>query len=304
MSSLESSSSIDRIALIQVIVGTALISFSPVFVKLSSLHPIVQAFYRMVFGGGALLVFALVLRTPFWAGWKPLGLAALGGVFFFADLVFWQHSIERVGPGLATILGNFQVFALSIVGVLFYREPLRIRMVFALPLAMVGLFMVVGVDWSHVSARYHAGVWMGLVAAAFYAGFVLVIRQVRKCNPALRPTANLLMVSTVVLILSGMTGWVRGESFVIPDAENWMWMLLYGIVCQAFAWLLISKGVPKLSVSLTGFLLLLQPSLAFIWDVVIFHRPTPPLQWAGVCLALFAIYLGTTKKKIRNRVSG
>jgi drug/metabolite transporter (DMT)-like permease len=39
-------------------------------------------------------------------------------------------------------------------------------------------------------------------------------------------------------------------------------------------------------------ILLLQPALAFVWDVLFFQRPTTLVNWLGVMLALAAIYLG------------
>ena len=47
-------------------------------------------------------------------------LAAIAGIFFAGDLMFWHHAIEYVGAGLATVLGNLQVL---IVGVVAWLRP-------------------------------------------------------------------------------------------------------------------------------------------------------------------------------------
>jgi drug/metabolite transporter (DMT)-like permease len=44
-------------------------------------------------------------------------------------------------------------------------------------------------------------------------------------------------------------------------------------------------------------ILLLQPSLAFVWDVVLFDRPTQATEVLGAVLALVAIYLGAVGGK-------
>jgi drug/metabolite transporter (DMT)-like permease len=49
--------------------------------------------------------------------------------------------------------------------------------------------------------------------------------------------------------------------------------------------------------SRAGLLLLLQPTGAFIWDILIFTRPTSGIEYFGAGLALTAIYLGNTTKK-------
>ena len=57
----------------------------------------------------------------------------------------------------------------------------------------------------------------------------------------------------------------------------------------------IANALPHIRASLSGLILLLQPALAFVWDVPFFQRPTSLFNWAGVLIALVAIYLGTFK---------
>jgi drug/metabolite transporter (DMT)-like permease len=59
--------------------------------------------------------------------------------------------------------------------------------------------------------------------------------------------------------------------------------------------MLIANALPAMLASLSGFILLLQPALEFVWDVAIFQRPTSLTNWIGVCIVLFAIYFGSVK---------
>jgi len=295
---------IDRRALTQVIVGCLVVSFSPILAKLASLPSSIEGFYRMLFGGLALCSIALINRNKFWAGWRPIFYATLCGFFFSADLYFWQLSIEHIGPGLATILGNMQVFLLTIVGVWIYREPATVRTIIAFPLLLLGLSMLIGFKWDSLTPYYRTGIYLGLVSAVFYGAFVLTLRKSQKEKGHLPATTNLIMICCVSVILLGALGLLQGNSFTIGTPGNWLWLILYGILCQAFAWLLITKGLPDIPVSYTGFLLLLQPALAFIWDILIFKRPTPPIEIVGAMITIFAIYFSTSgRKKMRTRVN-
>ena len=82
---------------------------------------------------------------------------------------------------------------------------------------------------------------------------------------------------------------------MFPDLQNFIWLLLYGIFGQVLGWLLISAALPKIKLTVAGFLLLLQPALAFVWDITIFQRPTPMIEIAGSCITLLAIYLSSTE---------
>ena len=68
-----------------------------------------------------------------------------------------------------------------------------------------------------------------------------------------------------------------------------------GLLSQAIGWILISSALPHIRAALSGLILLLQPALAFVWDVLIFKRHTTPLNWIGVAVVLVAIYFGTLK---------
>ncbi|MFQ3334630.1 MAG: drug/metabolite transporter (DMT)-like permease, partial [Woeseiaceae bacterium] len=44
-----------------------------------------------------------------------------------------------------------------------------------------------------------------------------------------------------------------------------------------------------------GIVLLLQPSLSFIWDILFFNRSIVLIESLGVLMVLFAIYLGSKR---------
>ena len=59
----------------------------------------------------------------------------------------------------------------------------------------------------------------------------------------------------------------------------------------------ISNALPKVCASLSSLILLLQPALAFVWDVLFFQRPTSIRNWVGLAVVLVAIYLGARRTK-------
>ena len=153
--------------------GAMMISFSAVWVKLAHVPPTVSAFYRVFFGGVFLMAILIARREALWRGWHCMKLSLLAAIFFALDLYTWHRSIAYVGPGLATILGNFEVFLVPVVGVILFGERLNLRFVLSLPLAVAGLFMIVGIDWEQLSPDYRIGIYYGLSTALFYTGFLI-----------------------------------------------------------------------------------------------------------------------------------
>lgn len=276
--------------------GALIISFSGVFVALSQVHPMVSAFYR-VFFGCFFMVLACVMRKEF--NIQPLKhnlLAMACGLVFALDLLFWHFSIAYIGPGLATILSNCQVFILAVAGWLFYKERLNGLFILSLPLALAGLYMIIGLDGVALSSRYLAGIGFGLLTALCYGVFLLLIRHVQSKGPGTLFYYQIIVTGSASVFL-GLVILVSGHSFAIPGWESLAALLGLGGVSQALAWAVIAYSLPGVDASRAGLILLLQPALSFVWDVLFFNRATGGMGWLGVAVVLAAIYMGMSRRK-------
>ncbi|MFI4969973.1 MAG: DMT family transporter [Lysobacterales bacterium] len=283
-----------RAALVQMIAGAAAISTTSVFVKLAHVGPTMSGFYRMGFGGLMLLVGLFALGQ-----WRPVRLAEVTwllvpGAAFAVDLMMWHRSILYVGPGLATLLGNFQVFLMALAGFVLYREKLGWQFLAGIALAFLGLYLLVGFDWSAVGAQYRLGVVLGVVTGFAYAIYMLSTRHAQRAGHVRLAPAQLLCVSSLLsALVLGAGALVEGESFAIPDTQSWSALLGLAFFGQVFGWVLLTRAMPQLPASTIGLLLLLQPALSFVFDVLLFARPTRTLDWIGVALSLVGIFVGS-----------
>ena len=286
-------------ALSRLVAGAVMISFSGVWVKLSHVTPAVSAFYRVFIGGVILLLLAFLRHEMHWRGTRFMLLNLVCGVFFATDLILYHYSINLVGPGLGTILPNFQVFLLAIIGMVFFKEALRPMALLAMPLAFFGLFLIVGLDWRQLGRDYRIGLMCGLGAAICYTGVLLQLRKLQAEQDSTTGSSVLMTISLTTALLIALEILRTGGSFRIPDRQTLWALLALGVFSQVWGWLMITKALPKIRASLSGLVLLLQPALSFVWDVLIFKRPTSGLNWLGVAIALAAIYLGATARPRR-----
>jgi drug/metabolite transporter (DMT)-like permease len=66
-------------------------------------------------------------------------------------------------------------------------------------------------------------------------------------------------------------------------------------------WFLITRGIQTVRGALVGLILLLQPTLSFVWDILFFGKAVNPVELSGVGLALVGIYIGShTARKRRH----
>lgn len=276
------------------------ISTSSVWVKLADLGPTVTGFYRMMIGGAVMVIICLLQSRRLWYNWSYCQWLLLGALFFAADLWLWHRSIHYVGPGLATVLGNVQVFFMTLFGLLFLGEKISWKFFLGLMLAFCGLFLLVGLQWGDLSPQYQTGVYFGIATALAYTGFMLSLRHVQAKAHALSPIANLGVLSVMCALMLAVIAHAESETFLIPNANTWLSVIALGVFCQVVGWVLITRTMPSLPTSIVGLLLLMQPAMSMVWDVVFFARPTGSRDVIGLCLVLTGIYLATLKRKNKN----
>ncbi len=162
------------------LLGATCIAFSGVFYLFAAVSPSTGTFYRAFFGLPLLVLVAVGGMAP--ATVRCLAtsvrLAAIAGVFFTGDLMFWHHAIEAVGAGLGTVLGNLQVIIVGLVAWLLLGErPSRATML-ALPIVLVGVVLISGVVGAGAyGSNPQLGVILGLLTAVCYAAYLLTIRR-------------------------------------------------------------------------------------------------------------------------------
>jgi drug/metabolite transporter (DMT)-like permease len=107
--------------------------------------------------------------------------------------------------------------------------------------------------------------------------------------------ANLAFSTVCTAAILAAVAAARHESLHVPDARSWGILAAYGILCQALGWIIISRPLHVVDASRAALILMLQPALTYLWDVLFFHRPMTAVEAGGAGLAIAAIYLGNAR---------
>lgn len=286
--------------------GALLLSFAPILVKASALHPDLMGFYRMLFGmlwlGGHLL---LTRSKPQGKWLQPLPL--LAGVAFALDLILWHRSIHSIGPGLATMLANLQVLVVAGWGFLRGQEKPSGRFWLSTALALGGLWLIVSAS-ALPQGELVPGLILALTAALAYSWYLILLKRVEQ-DSVDASSQSMIQVSLSSCLVLGLSGLATQAQFAIPDLRALAYLLAYGCLIQGLAWMLIAHAMKKLPAFQVSLVLLLQPVLSLVWDVVIFHRRLTPAEMLGMALTLVAIWLGagasrTSEAKVMEEALG
>ena len=277
------------------LLGAVCISLSPIFIKAAGAAPDSSAFYRMLFTLISNYVWINVNGQKIKIKRKSIFYLSLGAIFLSLDFMCWHRSILLVGPGLATLLANLQVFFTAIFSYLILKQRISWTLAIAIPIAFIGLVLIVGLDSGQDALAAKSGLMMGVLAAFFYSGFILLLNAAMKASDTSGAMA-MLIVSVVCTIFLGTTVFVNGLTFHLPSIKSFLILACAGVFGTSLGWGLISFSMRLVNVTTAGFILLLQPTLAFLWDVLFFSKTMHFFEIIGVMFVLLAICLGSIKK--------
>ncbi len=281
------------------VLGALVIAFSAILVRLSEVSPSTAAFFRCAY---ALPVLALLdWRETRRYGPRPLRsrLPLWGaGVMFAADLTFWHHSIEAVGAGLATVLGNVQVVLVGLLAWALLGERPENRSLAAIPVVFTGVVLISGVVGSGAyGSDPLLGVVYGVATAITYALFILILRQGNIDHR--RPAGPLFDATLSAAVFSALGGIAVGDLDWLPGPEAQAWLVLLALSSQVLGWLLISVSLPRLPAVLTSIVLMLQPVCTVFLGAIIFSEAPSSVQLLGVAIVIAGVAAATLRPRER-----
>jgi drug/metabolite transporter (DMT)-like permease len=283
----------DRRPLLPVALGATCISASGILIKLAGTGPATTAFYRCLLALPVLVPLLVVEQRR--RGPRPRGahLGALAaGVFLAIDFVLWNHAIDALGAGIATVVGNLQVLFVALAAWLLFGERPQRRFLLALPVVMVGVVLVSGLVGT-VTAGLHplAGIEYGMGTSIAYACFLLVLRRVSArtphvAGPLAEATAGAMVSAAIIGLLFGG----------LPLDIGWPafgWLLMLAMSSQTVGWLLITASLPRLPAAITSMLLLLQPAAAMLLAAIVLGERPSLAQLAGAAAVCAGVVLAS-----------
>jgi drug/metabolite transporter (DMT)-like permease len=281
------------------VVGALVIAFSSILVKASAVSPSTAAIFRCAYAVPLLALLAhledrrLGPRLP-----RERRLAAVAGVFFAADLIFWHHAIEDVGAGLSTVLANVQVALVPLVAWAVLAEHPGRRVLSVLPLVLGGVVLISGtLEQGAYGSAPVQGAAFGMATGLTYAGFLLLLRA---SSADLRRVAGPLCDATAVAAVVAIgAGLVVGDADLVPSWPAHAYLLLLALSSQVLGWLLISSSLPRLPAAMTSLLLTVQPVGSVILAAAIFGESPTGLQLLGVVAVLGGLVLVTARRPAR-----
>lgn len=300
-----------RSASLGLVIGCIIFGMGSLIVAHLSVGGFAMSFWRLAVAGVIFTVLAQLSKrrqyyhhhnsnnsVPLAVTPKAIRYGLLSGVFLGLDLALWHESIYAVGPGISTLLNSLQIFFLTAIGIVFFAERPSLMQWFSFVLAMFGVVLIASSEFRHNQQATY-GFITGIVSGAMLALSMVFIRLTHEVQPTpILPLMQRVSMGGILAMILPM--WLFDTGHILPTSLSEIgWIVVYGAVMQCLAWGLIAYSIPKLSLSITGLLLLTEPVAALIIDYLWLHKPINSLQWTGAGITMLAIYLGSLKPKSR-----
>ncbi|MDX3924171.1 MAG: DMT family transporter [Shinella sp.] len=279
----------NRLALAALLVGGVAIGGSPIFVRLSEVGPMATAFWRVAL---ALLPFLIVSRLsgnavsdarP--AGLRDHVLLLVPGVFLAIDLAAWHLALHMTSVANATLLANLAPIFVTLGSWLLFRSRVSKIFLAGLATALAGVVILKGGP-AALGDGHLAGDATAVLAAVFYAGYILSIGRLRS-----RFSTGRIMIWTTMSAAACMLPIALAFEADLFPLTLFGWAMLAGLalVSHAGGQGLIIYALAYLPPAFSSLTLLLQPVVAAILAWILLAEPVGPMQAIGGAIVLAGI---------------
>ena len=285
--------------------GGVVVSFAPILYALSDANPLTGAFFRMAYAIPFLLLIIWYRKAKDPRTTNTRLIAVIAGFAFSLDFLAYHSTVDWIGTGIGTLIGNSQVIIVTLMSWWLFGERPNLSILISLPIVMVGLVLISGVLDDDPYGEYPVrGVVAGVFTAIFYSAFLIIYRF---ANKELAPAVNLQFDSTVgcaigLLILSFLplqSIYVEPIDFE-PKFPTHGWLLALAFLSQVTGWLAIAYSLPRLPAAYTSFAILLQPTFTIIWGIILLSESPSMQQAIGMFLILGSIIVVNTSGTVKD----
>ena len=213
--------------------------------------------------------------------------AGSGLVGMLTACVTYFISMDKISLSAAAILMYTAPVYVTLFGVLFFKERVTKKTVFAMILAFAACVFVCAP--SHNGSLSAAGIGFGLCAGVSFALYSVFARFAYNRGYS---TWTVTFYSFAFSALgAGILCDVGGVVQVMALPASWPWGLCLGIVCAFAPYVLYGLALKRLSGSVVTILSSVEPVVATITGVLCFSEPFGLTGKLGIGLMLAAIFL-------------
>lgn len=216
-------------------------------------------------------------------------IARLSGIGFLAALhwVTFYGSVKYANVSVALVCFSAVGFFTAIL------EPVLLRVRFKPVEVLLGIVVMAGIYLIfHFDPQYKTGILLGIFSALLIAVVIILLKQlVKRINPETLLTYQLSGGLLILTLLMPLYLYRFPTSYIFPDANDWMWLLVLSWFCSVIAFRFSAYALKKLSAFTVNLTFNLEPVYGILLAFLVYRENELLSRWFFIGFALIAAAL-------------
>jgi drug/metabolite transporter (DMT)-like permease len=281
------------------------LSSAPNWAKLNQMPVEVLGFYRLIIAASLLGVW-LIIKHPFSKPKfnKTLFWVVLSGAFFFLHLWTYKYAAKNTTISNTMVIFSSNPIWASLGAVIFFKEILSQRIIFAYLLAIFGVYLLVSHDLN-LSSGSSLGNWSAVASAVFYAAYMLTGKKARHYYDNIYYAV---LQYGVAATLFGICVLANDSSLSGYDTISWVSVLGLVLLPTLLGHLSFTYLVQHMNISIMTCGKQIEPVLASIMAYFIFQEKISEYAWISFGLTFISVLIlfypqlkNSAKKLLQNQ---
>lgn len=244
----------------------------------------ITLFYRFLFSALMVGGYLLYSKESFRINKKELLILAVLGVCYALSSEFLFIGYDFLTPGIASTVLFIYPIIVALLLFFFYKEKLNKLSVMSLLLAFAGV-IVLCLKGKGLEINFE-GLGIVMLSSLFYALYMVIVNKSDlKVSGFKLSFYSMLFTSTFFMIKAS----ANGESFAIPSVSIFVSFLIFAFLTTVISSLCLVYAIKYIGSTPTAILGALEPVVAVMVSVLMFHEKFTTNLLIGITLILLAV---------------
>ncbi|WFB68642.1 DMT family transporter [Chryseobacterium sp. WX] len=255
----------------------------------------ITLFYRFFFSALMVGGYLLYSKESFRINKKEALILAILGICYALSSEFLFLGYDFLTPGIASTVLFIYPIIVALIMLFFYKERLTRLSGASLLLAFAGV-IVLCLKGNGLEINF-AGLGIVMLSSLFYALYMVIVNKSNIRVSGFKLTFYSMLFTSMFFMTKAL---MANESFAIPSTEIFINFLIFAFLTTVISSLCLVFAIKYIGSTPVAILGALEPVVAVLISVLIFHEKFTPNLLIGITLILFGVTLNVIgdQKKI------
>lgn len=255
----------------------------------------ITLFYRFFFSALMVGGYLLYSRESFKINKKEVLILAILGICYALSSEFLFLGYDFLTPGIASTVLFIYPVIVALIMFFFYKEKLTKLSGASLLLAFAGV-IVLCLKGNGLEINF-AGLGIVMLSSLFYALYMVIVNKSNIKVSGFKLTFYSMLFTSMYFMTKAV---IANEPFAIPSAEVFINFLIFAFLTTVISSLCLVYAIQYIGSTPVAILGALEPVVAVLISVLMFHEKFTPNLLIGITLILFGVTLNVIgdQKKI------